>query len=343
MKCRWLMMTAACEDTRRGWRRAAKNCLHMHYLKKCKYRVHPRVPLSMHVIRHRSCMGEPMPAILASEGWTKKQYYKVSHGQVRRIDRYWPFEQMIEDYHRIGFDGLRRERGVNNTTVKRWLLYFGVTIRKHGETITKRESKPRIKLKHRGTAPSCADALDELSMYPRVTRHGAFVATVKRWRSHDMWKMYEAGSTYDEVADHFGVGFKTAYDALLHRPSRTPGGRRQWTLLHEGRRERLAYIRSCAAYGAWRKKVLQAQPCCVWCDARKNLQVDHIRPFISIVEEYNLDTCDEDALATKLANATRLWDVRNGRTLCATCHKQTRTYGCGALSWRPGHRQTQLL
>jgi len=60
---------------------------------------------------------------------------------------------------------------------------------------------------------------------------------------------------------------------------------------------------------------------CVLCKSRKDLEVDHIKRYLNIVNENNIKTT-EDA-----RNCKELWDISNGRTLCRECHRKTDTYG----------------
>lgn len=76
-----------------------------------------------------------------------------------------------------------------------------------------------------------------------------------------------------------------------------------------------ARIRRSFEYREWRTAVFQRDSyTCVWCRAKRNLHADHIKPF---------------ALYPDLR-----FDVGNGRTLCATCHKTTDTYGAKTTKMR---------
>ncbi len=77
-------------------------------------------------------------------------------------------------------------------------------------------------------------------------------------------------------------------------------------------------------YKKWRKSVLERdEKKCLWCgcDNLKELQADHIKSFLEIVEKNGIMTI-EDA-----RNCIELWDISNGRTLCRICHRTTETYG----------------
>ena len=67
-------------------------------------------------------------------------------------------------------------------------------------------------------------------------------------------------------------------------------------------------IRRTHKYLEWRKEVLKRDDhTCIWCGAKENLHVDHIKPFSKFPE-------------------LRL-DLNNGRVLCKSCHLKTDTWG----------------
>ncbi len=75
-------------------------------------------------------------------------------------------------------------------------------------------------------------------------------------------------------------------------------------------------------YRQWHAFVLKRDGYkCVLCGAKRELEVDHIKRFLHIANEYELRT-PEDARA-----CTELWDTDNGRTLCNPCHRASDTYG----------------
>jgi len=63
------------------------------------------------------------------------------------------------------------------------------------------------------------------------------------------------------------------------------------------------------------------------------LEVDHIKPFAQILNEflskYNQFSLIEDkwTLVRISESYAPFWEVSNGRTLCKSCHKKTATYG----------------
>lgn len=71
----------------------------------------------------------------------------------------------------------------------------------------------------------------------------------------------------------------------------------------------------------WRKKVLERDKVCVQCRSDYRLEADHIIALREIIETFCITTLEE-ALAFGV-----LFHIDNGRLLCRTCHKVTRTYG----------------
>lgn len=67
-------------------------------------------------------------------------------------------------------------------------------------------------------------------------------------------------------------------------------------------------LRSSVDYSIWRKTVLKRDNfTCLKCGSKSNLHVDHIKPFAYFPD--------------------LRFDIDNGRTLCATCHRKTDTWG----------------
>ncbi len=90
-------------------------------------------------------------------------------------------------------------------------------------------------------------------------------------------------------------------------------------------------IRSCSLYTQWRKNVFRRDGFkCVHCGDSKghNLEADHIIPVAFMIQA-NKITSIRDA---EICDA--LWDISNGRTLCASCHKKTPTYGTKATHYQ---------
>lgn len=91
-------------------------------------------------------------------------------------------------------------------------------------------------------------------------------------------------------------------------------------------------IRGLKKYKNWRESILQRDRyCCVKCKTKNLLEVDHIKPFIQIVIDNNIQN-------TKQARECKeLWDINNGQTLCRKCHakkskKQRReVLNCGII------------
>lgn len=82
-------------------------------------------------------------------------------------------------------------------------------------------------------------------------------------------------------------------------------------------------LRRCSRYNMWRMEIFERDNfTCSDCGKRgSKIQADHIKPFISIILEKGIKTY-EQALDTE-----ELWDIKNGRTLCLSCHYKTPTFG----------------
>lgn len=82
-------------------------------------------------------------------------------------------------------------------------------------------------------------------------------------------------------------------------------------------------LRRCSRYNMWRAEVLRRDDyTCQTCEKRGGrLCVDHIRPFIALLVEFEIKTYEE------ALECEQLWDVSNGQTLCYPCHYKTPTFG----------------
>lgn len=68
-------------------------------------------------------------------------------------------------------------------------------------------------------------------------------------------------------------------------------------------------------YYGWRKLVLERDNYkCFFCGALEKLEIDHIKPY------------------SKFPHLR--YDISNGRCLCFSCHKQTKTYGGKIHIWQ---------
>jgi hypothetical protein len=81
-------------------------------------------------------------------------------------------------------------------------------------------------------------------------------------------------------------------------------------------------IRNCQKSKDWKYSVLKRDNfCCVKCDSKEDIEIDHIIPFSVIRDKNNIKSLEE-ALSCE-----ELWDINNGRVLCLKCHKETESYG----------------
>ena len=67
----------------------------------------------------------------------------------------------------------------------------------------------------------------------------------------------------------------------------------------------------CGIKGGWNKKLKK----------RIIIQADHIYPLSKILNEEKLKNVKD------VMNCKRLWDKKNGRTLCYKCHRKTKSWG----------------
>lgn len=78
----------------------------------------------------------------------------------------------------------------------------------------------------------------------------------------------------------------------------------------------IQFLRKCGNYTCWRLTVLDRDKHqCILCGSCNELQADHYpMGFSGLVLKYKIKTLKE-------ANSCEeLWDEKNGRTLCKSCH-----------------------
>lgn len=82
-------------------------------------------------------------------------------------------------------------------------------------------------------------------------------------------------------------------------------------------------IRKTSLYFDWRKRVFERDDyTCILCGVRGvKLEADHITRFSDILKKNKINSFSDAVLCEKL------WDVKNGRTLCIPCHRSTPTWG----------------
>jgi len=75
-------------------------------------------------------------------------------------------------------------------------------------------------------------------------------------------------------------------------------------------------------YQKWRESVVSRDDrTCVICGSKDKIHADHIKPLVFILKENNITSIESAKLCTEL------WDINNGRTLCAKCHRDTESWG----------------
>ena len=77
-------------------------------------------------------------------------------------------------------------------------------------------------------------------------------------------------------------------------------------------------IRRSFKYREWIKQIFERDNyTCQKCKIRGGyLNAHHIKQFAQILEEYNITTIE------KAECCEELWDIKNGITYCANCHKE---------------------
>lgn len=86
-------------------------------------------------------------------------------------------------------------------------------------------------------------------------------------------------------------------------------------------------IKKLTQYSEWRLKCLERdQYTCQNCGKQPGrLHVDHIKPFALILEQNNIKTTEQ------AVNCKELWIIKNGKTLCVSCHRNTITWGYNTI------------
>lgn len=82
-------------------------------------------------------------------------------------------------------------------------------------------------------------------------------------------------------------------------------------------------VRDSVNYSKWRMAVLKRDNfTCVECGKKeRSLHADHIEAFAVLLRKHGITDVQTALLCTDL------WELANGRTLCAKCHWQTPNYG----------------
>lgn len=89
-------------------------------------------------------------------------------------------------------------------------------------------------------------------------------------------------------------------------------------------------LRNTYLYKAWRKGVYERDGyTCTMCGkvSNGNLQADHYPIAFSVILRELETLYGMEAVYDMAMKFPKLWDIKNGRTLCVPCHKKTDTYG----------------
>lgn len=109
--------------------------------------------------------------------------------------------------------------------------------------------------------------------------------------------------------------------------------------LWKGNQPLVEKIRKCYKYIDWRNQIYERDKfACQLCGDNKggNLNADHIIPFSFILKKNSIDSVE------KALKCFELWDVKNGRTLCYDCHRNTKTFGEGAKKFMENNNIEEL-
>lgn len=101
----------------------------------------------------------------------------------------------------------------------------------------------------------------------------------------------------------------------------------------------MALVRNCERYNAWRIAIFKRDPACIACGSKRNLEADHYPvPFVTLFRAAK-------SLGVHIDDFDPMWDVGNGRTLCATCHDKYghRVYAGVVRPAKTQPRQVQYL
>lgn|GEM_PF-941619 len=82
-------------------------------------------------------------------------------------------------------------------------------------------------------------------------------------------------------------------------------------------------VRGSLEYKLWRKAILKRDnySCQICGDTKSEFNVDHYpKSLAQLLSENKIKTTEEASICNKL------WSLKNGRTLCVSCHRKTPTY-----------------
>lgn len=87
-------------------------------------------------------------------------------------------------------------------------------------------------------------------------------------------------------------------------------------LWRNGATERIRGLRATPEYREWRNTIIKRDKgICVSCGSTKDIHVDHIIPFASLLEEARIT-----------GNKNGIFDIENGQVLCKECHIKTSSW-----------------
>ncbi len=187
-------------------------------------------------------------------------------------------------------------------------------------------------------------------------------------KKDEVIRLYTEGRTLDEVAQTTGFALTTVYNLLRQEGVYVRSQQQATTLIwlkpecrsklmkrfltwgpnspswRGGINTPARQIRASVKYGEWRQAVCERDKYTCQCCGTKRftvhnpLHVDHIYPFRQLLFDYDVFTLEHGL------KCSALWNVDNGRVLCANCHQQTKTWGNGkAISSETNNSQTSVI
>lgn len=216
-------------------------------------------------------------------------------------------EQIINIYTKstLSMDEASKKIGCSVGTLRRWMKIYNIKSKGKVRYEIRMGAKYSILgnvvwLKKQLLTKSFRDIAEEVgttegNISDRVKRYGL---RPKNW-SHSLYvksglkKKYPNGR-YGKLASNWKGGKTTLYN-LIRESLRN----KQW-------------MKSCLKRDRYT---------CQWCgQVGGDLEVDHKKQLALIIKENNIQTIEEALYCNEL------WDINNGRTLCISCHKKTKTH-----------------
>jgi len=244
----------------------------------------------------------------------------LGEGLVSKGARAYDAEKIVTLYYAVrNLSEMQRQTGIHRTTIRRYLAERGVK---------------RLRLKC--TAERCKQIGDTKRGCTHTEETKRKISAAEKGKKH--WNWQEGKSAVIKVPCSFCGGLvkrgkhivaqenqiccsSTKCRAELTRQSL--GGDRHWNW-QGGITKFRNQLRNSERYTNWRNAVYARDNyTCRECGCRGQMEAHHLISFSTILRENKIKTMRQAQQCKKL------WDVRNGLTLCLACHKETDTYLCG--------------